>query len=356
MMKVLLCERSVDGHHKIYMEWLSKIPDIECYVLAPENVGVPIARFTQCAHCEDSKSMASYLEWVRQIRCVVKNNGIDVIHILDGDSIMRYFGLGFTSLGTKRIVITYHHFFPGMARKISYRMMCRGKTRSCVAHTESVHSALKAVGVKNVDKCEYPCFHFDRFASREPEKCKKRFGVPSDVPVIGIVGGMSPYKNMIPFLKTMQNCEENFHILICGKESGVKKEEIAEAVAPYADRVTANIRLLDQEEYEDAIVASDIIYCIYGHEFDGASGPLTDGVCAEKFILACKHGSLGEITSQNCLGLTAECEDSAQVLDQTVSALKQVKGFTYCEKAKRYREGLNPQVFQSVYWEIYNRC
>ena len=113
------------------------------------------------------------------------------------------------------------------------------------------------------------------------------------------------------------------------------------------------IRQLSENEYEQAIAASDIIYSLYGHEFDRASGPLTDGVCAKKMILSCKHGSLGEIVSENLLGLTAECDDREEVIKQTELALCRAKNFRYGEAANRYRIQIQPEYFMSTYRNVY---
>lgn len=353
-MRVLLSERNLDGHRKTYMKWLVTADEgAEYFCLTPENIGMDAEHYIPLETVGKDRSFRAYLHWIARMRAAVREKQIDVLHILDGDSIMRYFGIGFATLGVKRIIITYHHFFPGLARKISYRMMCRGKTRTCVAHTESVRHSLLALGIKRVELCVYPAFNFDRIASLDPLQCRQRLGIPKDVPTIGVVGGMSAYKNIVPFLETMQNCQADFRLLICGKESDVSAEVIQRATASYADKVTLILRHMSDEEYQQAIVASDIIFCIYSHVFDGASGPLTDGVCARKMILSCRHGSLGQIVTRNHLGVTAECEDRVEILTQAEYAISQARHFQYDEVANRYRACLMPSTFQNTYRGIY---
>lgn len=335
------------------MKWLSRIPEIEFYILAPENVGVGEAYFTEYKSVKNLKAISSYLNWIRQIKCVVKENNVDVVHILDGDSVMQWFGMGFGYIGAPRMVITYHHFFAGKVRQISYWLMCRGKSRICTVHTEAVEKALRGYAIKNVERCEYPAFDFENISARNSIDSKERIGIPSEVPVIGIIGGMSSYKNIIPFLETMQECSVDFHLLICGKASEISEADIRKASEPYKDRVTLNLRYLSKEEYEEAITASDIIYCIYNHEFDGASGLLTDGVCAKKMILSCDHGSLGALVKEYALGFTAESNDKKDILRQTEQALHAVGKFRYSDTALKYREGLNPVLFQKTYKNIY---
>lgn len=352
-MKVLLSERTLDGHRKTYMEWLAQIHEMEFYVLAPVNPGIDVEHFIEIERAGSLKSPKAYFKWIRQMRESVRRYQIDTVHILDGDSIMRWFGIGLGSIRAKRLVITYHHFFPGILRKLSYRMMCRGMSRLCVAHTVSVEQALRQYGVKRVELCEYPSFHFERIAKLDSIICKANWELPAKIPTIGIIGGMCTYKNIVPFLEMMQACASDFHLLICGDSGGISESEIRMATAPYSSRTTIKIRRLSEKEYEDAIGASDIIFCVYGHDFDGASGPLTDGVCAKKMILSCRHGSLGAIVTNYSLGLTAESSDREDMLRQTEKALSMVREFTYNDAALRYRERLRPFRFQETYENIY---
>ncbi|MBQ7866770.1 MAG: glycosyltransferase family 4 protein [Clostridia bacterium] len=351
--KILFCEKNFSGHRRTYLANLAKLDGFETFVYAPENIGMDAEHFFSYAGSQTLKTAKAYLYWIREIRKIVAEKQIDVVHILDGDSLMRFFGIGFQWLGAKKLVITYHHFFDGKLRQISYRMMSAGRNTVCVVHTNSVRQQLCQMGVENIEVCQYPAFDYECFAQRDSVSSREYFSLPSDKPVIGIVGGMTRYKNIIPFLNIMKKCKTPFHLLICGSESDVSKEEIEAAVQPYAENVTMQIRHLSQEEYQSAIVASDIIYSLYGKEFDGASGPLTDGVCAGKMILSCDHGSLGEIVRENELGVIADCDDEEDMLRRTEEALRVGRGFAYTGKASKYAEELKPEVFADRYRIIY---
>lgn len=352
-MRVLLIERAMDGHRKLYLECLANFFDEEVYVYAPENVGVDLQHFFELLQNPKRMTIVQYWQWILSIQRIVRDHRIDVVHFLDGDSIMRFFGIGFSCIGAKKLVITYHHFFAGFLRRISYRGMNRVKSTITVVHTDNIKRELIQAGVKNVSVCQYPAFDFESIAKRDPVKCKERYLLAQDTPVIGIIGGMCRYKNIIPFLNVMKDCKEPFQLLICGSASDISEEELRNATASYSEKVTLIIRRLTDDEYKDAIVASDIIFCIYGYEFDGASGPLTDGVCAKKMILSCNHGSLGEIVLQNNLGITATCDDEKEIIGATEKALKQVGEFVYCESANKYRAQNNPACFFENYLQVY---
>ena len=355
-MKVLLCERCFKGHRRIYMEWLAKTPEIEFYCYAPENIGVEDSHFFRCEESNDLKSLKTYLKWISGIKKIVKEKKIDIVHVLDTDSIMRFFGLGFENGKSVKYIFTYHHFFEGSFRKVSYRMISGKKNRTSVVHTESVRDSLNDYGIKNVELCQYPAFQFERIDAKDAVLCKEKWGVPKNIPTIGIVGGMNRYKNILEFLKVLSECQEEFHLLICGKEGDVTKEQLMEHTKDFSSQVTMDIRRLEEDEYENAIAASDIVFCIYGLEFDGASGPLTDGVCAKKMIIASDHKSLGQIVNDHCLGYTADCTKNSEIKECVEQALKTIGVFRYNEKAKAYRESLTPEGFGKKYKKIYEKA
>ena len=354
-MKILLCERNFSGHRRIYLQWLSKIDGPEFFSFAPENTGFPEDHFYRFQTDLPLKSFKSYAAWVRQIRQIVKQNRIDVVHILDGDSLMRCFGAGLHSLGCDRVIITYHNFYAGTARRISYRLMNSGRRHTCVVHSEALRRQMKAAGVKNVEHCEYPAFEFDNFAELNGVRCKMDFQLQPDVPVIGFIGGISSYKNIIPFLRILQKSDRDFQLLMLGRLTDVTEQAIRDATEPYRQKVHCMFRPLTDEEYKSGIAASDIIYCIYRPDFNGASGPLTDGVCCRKMILACSHGTLGDITARHHLGMTADVSDEADILQKTETALSRVSAldFQYDKKAESYRNQLNPAHFLETYKKIY---
>lgn len=354
-MKVLLCERVFSGHRKTYLQGLTQISGVEFFSYAPENAGVEQERFFQYNTQVNPKSFIGYYSWIKQIRQIVKQNQIDVVHFLDGDSLMRFFGLGMHSLGTQKVIITFHHFFVGFLRKISYRIMSSGKGHISVVHTRTLQEKFRENHIKNVEHCEYPAFDCIQLEELNTIDCKEKWGLDTTVPVIGIVGGMAEYKNIVPFLKVMQKCRKPFQLLIGGRLVDIEEGAIRTEVKSYDNRTILVLRSLSIEEYREAIMASDIVYCLYGKGFDGASGPLTDGVCGKKMILASNHGSLGQIVMDYHVGITADVDDEADILRVVNTALENAMSFEYDEKAEEYRRRIHIEGFRSTYKAIYER-
>ena len=352
-MRVLLCERNFAGHRKAYMNCLSEIKSIVFYYYAPTNINFPTERFYKY-NIKNNKSLMSYLVWIRSIRKIVKDNNIDVVHILDGDSILRFFGLGLNSLGSKKQIITYHHFFNTPTKRIAYSFISRSDLVKCVVHTEEIKRKMNMINISNVFVCNYPSFDYYSISNLNPIECKDEYGVNINIPTIGIIGGMNSYKNILDFLNILEECEENFQLLICGKPSDITEAEINKAIKPYKNKVFKKIKVLTDSEYQKAIVASDIIYSMYSIEFDGASGPMIDGVCARKIILASDHGSLGFVVKEKCLGYVADVRNKQSVLENTKFAIIHAFNYQYNTTAEKYREEIRPEVFQETYEKIYN--
>ena len=84
----------------------------------------------------------------------------------------------------------------------------------------------------------------------------------------------------------------------------------------------------------------------YRKIFDGASGPLAEGVAYSnaKTIIGPSTGSIGQIIRDNHLGKCFETEDVnslARTIDNMLEA-----GFEYDEIAKQYQNSLKVTVFQ----------
>ncbi len=353
ILNILLCERNFAGHRKVYMEGLLHTPGMNMYYVAPEEITGNSGTWIPTAPLKNRSSIIEYFNWIRVIRKTVKQYGIDVVHVLDGDSIMKFMGVGFGMPRNTSLAVTYHHFFGGFLRKLSYRGMLCNQSSIAVVHTDSVKAQMESISRNRIEKCAYPAFNFDDFNALDPVECRKALGVPEGCPVIGIVGGLSAYKRIIPFLRVMERCTEDFRILICGRENEVLESNIDEAVKNYSDRVIKHIRRLSNEEYALAIGASDIIFSLYGLDFEAASGPMSDGICCQKMIIASDHGSLGETVRNNHLGFTAPCMDEDSVLKCVSDALKSFDTFSYDETAIAYRHSMKLEHFLINHERIY---
>ena len=170
--------------------------------------------------------------------------------------------------------------------------------------------------------------------------------------VLGCIGGTRYDKGLDILLKALRSVTGDFELLVAGAEDAIKREEIEELARPYRDRVKLHLSFLTDEELEMAIQAVDAIVLPYRKTFNGASGPLGEGVAKGKIIIAANHGSLGDIVEKNHLGYTFESEN-IEALKKVLNMAIQRTNYTYDEKANAYKNKLSINEFKKQYCKLY---
>ncbi|MGM9679876.1 MAG: glycosyltransferase family 4 protein [Eubacteriales bacterium] len=340
-MTILFVEDMILGHHVPYLQALTDRTEYDSVIISPEEI--PCISKKQILFPKvsfDSRRYRDYLSCISFIEETAVREKIDLIHFLDGDKIMRYFGTGLDRLSKHcPVVITFHRNFRGAFRKLSYRIMCNGRTP--VVHTEDFRKALIGYGISGVIHIEYPSF-----LSRTDQKVKNK------VPVIGMFGGTRYDKGLDILLDALSRVKTPFHLIVAGREADFTKEDIEKMSAPIKDRVTLDLRFLTDDELSAYWDRTDLVVLPYRSIFDGASGQLTEGVNRGLPIVGPSHGSLGEIIRRNHLGVTFSTEDRED-LAQKIEAMLQ-NPFEYDDTAKRYQHQMNPMRFGEDYLKLYN--
>lgn len=341
-MKILYVENMIRGHHVPYVQALAGYKGHESVIVTPQKIpAVPQKQFVFPKMNFDSKKFSDYCECLRYIDKVAGEESVDIIHFLDGDKIMRYFGMGMGRLSRKRpVVITYHHLFEGTVRRISYVMMCRH--RAAVVHTAQIQNRLKRYGIRSVTHIEYPGF----LAAPPDERSKKE-----SVPVIGMFGGTRYEKGLDILIKALENVHRPYRLLIAGREDDYTRGDVEKMCAKIRANVTLDMRFLPETELARYWNETDLVVLPYRRVFDGASGQLTEGVRRGLPIIGSEHGSLGSIIRENHLGMTFRTEDSEDLALKIEAVLKD--GFVYDSVAKDYQEAMSPERFCRDYQRLY---
>ena len=352
-MRVLLCERALSGHRGKYLKCLSEISG-NIYCFAPDNVGVSESNFIRYRPNSKYGEFWEYYFWLSDIEKIIEEKSIDIVHILDGDSIMRYMGVGFSRFKQVKLIITFHHYFSDFKHKFSYKMMLKHKNRLGVVHSKVLKERFDKIGIKNISVIKYPVFDMSCFANCNNEHAKKKWGLKGTYPVIGIIGGIAMYKGIDKFLEALVKVPKKYQLLVCGSKSDADVESIKKLVTELGVENSIYLKKMTDTEYQDAIAASDIIYCIYTKKFDGASGILTDGVSARKMILACDHGTLGQVVKKHHLGYVVDSDNKEEITLNTIGAIAACRNFSYDDIAETYRNSLSPELFKERYLSMYN--
>lgn len=340
-MKVLFVDDMLWGHHVPYLRALADTNNYESVVLISEKISGMLAK--QIVYDKlsfDSKKVSDYIECLHFIEKQAQKEKADIIHFVNGDKIMRYFGLGMERLSKRcKVIITFHRFFPGFIRKLSYQLMSRH--RVAVVHTDSFFLQMKQFKIQNISHIEYPSF----LQSSQGRK------MSSVVPVIGMYGGTRFEKGLDILLKALEKVKEPFKLVIAGIEVDFKQQEIEKMCATYGDKVLLDMRFLSESELRDYWNQTDLLVLPYRLSFAGASGQLTEGVNRGLPIIGPEHGSLGDIIRNNHLGEVYKSEDIDDLAETIERVLKH--GFFYDEVAKQYQRNLNPKRFCEDYYNLY---
>ncbi len=339
-MKILFVEYNIGGHHHIYLHNLvssTAYDSVVCIRQRNELYECPV----YYSDLIPEESLKAYLTWLDEVKNAADTECVDIIMFMEMDGLMKFFGAGLSKLSKYRLVLIYHHYWPGFARKISYRCIDR-YVSATVVHTAENTACLEACGVKNVQSFEYPAFG------------KRFIDVPFHAPRKLLAFGTTRNdKGLDILLKALENVRVPFCLEIVGHEGRFDRKYIEEHTKDYSDSVSTDLRFVNEDEKDAYFADTDIVVLPYRKEFDGASGPLTEGVNQGKMIVGPDHGSLGRIIRENHLGYTFESENPESLCEALQKAL--IDEFEYDETARKYRNSLSPEYMREEYESLLQR-
>ena len=342
-MKIMYVDASMDGHHLTYLNYLLKHASEDSLAVLPEDTEKAAGRMRKTTE-QSIRGFQEYGNWMKELRGIAAEERPDIIHFLDGDSMMRHLGRGLSRFGDCRLVITFHHFFEGKAREISMkRMLCYASAG--VFHTEEICGKVEKFGCRNAECVPYPCF-LDAPAGEGK-------GYQSDPPKLLALGGTRYDKGLDILLEALARVQAPFRLIIAGKPEDFNEAFISERTGKYRDQVQTYLRFLSDEEVKNLLTEADIIVLPYRKIFDGASGPLCEGVYLGKTIIGPNHGSLGKMIRQTHAGYTFESEN----VEELSACIEYALGHPcfYDETAYRAQHELQPELFAERYAEIYEK-
>jgi len=346
-MKILFIDIAMTGHHKVYMEHLASMESCESVFVLPEHLSDQNKEYILKSNFKKI-SIFKYIKYLKNIRAIVENEKPDIIHFLYGDVFYYYFGIGLRMFNKNNVIITFHHVRKSAWRDISVKRIFR-KIKRGVVHTKSLFVNLSNKGIDNAIHIEYPVF--DMIQEIDKDYAIKKMGLPQNVPVLAAIGGTRYDKGLDILLDALNYVKDPFHLLIAGKVSKFDNEFINIKSIRYSNQVTKYLKYLTNEELSLCINSADYIVLPYRKIFDGASGPLSEGVFLGKIIIGPNHGSIGSIIKENKLGYTFEAESPKDLARAITKALQE--RLSWNEVAEDYRKELDLQNFKHKYFELY---
>lgn len=349
-MKILYVDISTDGHHQPYLKALIDQLDNEIILVLPDRISdVNCKQYIFSPVDFYHKKISEYRKWLKEIQDIAYKENPDIIHFLYGDVFYKYFGYGLNLFKQYKTVLTFHSMRQDFLTKISLKKICN-KVDVAVFHTKSILKEVKKNGVENIKHIEYP--HFNTTNKIPQKEAKMFFGINKNTTLLVCLGNTRYDKGLDILLAALKHVNVEFTLLIAGNEEAFDKSYIKDNVSEFKENVIMYLKYLTDEEFAMALNAADIITLPYRRKFNGASGPLGEGVWLDKMIVGPKHGSLGSIIEDNHLGFTFESENVKSLTDTLEKAIN--SKFSFDEYAKAYKNNLTINKFSNNYDELYH--
>ena len=348
-MKILYIDTSLDGHHLGYLSALIRGKEENSVLIVPELVAdLGCKQYVFKNKETRSRNFNKFYHFINEIYKIAYAENPDIIHFLTGDIFYRFFGWGLFKFRKYKTIVTLHWIRTVFLEKLSTKLICRQIT-SVVVHSEYMKEYLQQQEILNVTNIESPNFNNIKVDSKQ---VRNDLGLNDNVPVIACIGNTRFDKGLDILLEALKGVKEPFKLLIAGKEEAFDEKFILKEASSYKDKLILRLHYLTDRELAEVIAGSDIIALPYRKNFNGASGPLVEGVCFEKCIIGSNHGNLGKTIRDNHLGYVFETENTMSLRNTIEKALS--SKFCADKIYETYRCRLNTATFKEKYESLYN--
>ena len=195
-----------------------------------------------------------------------------------------------------------------------------------VVHSEYLRSLLIRQGIDNGYVINYPSF-LKKNNAEDMKECPLEIkDYRKTCKVILSLGGTRRDKGLDILLRALQKVNEPFNLVVAGKEQDIRREEICLLSKDYSDKIVLILRYITDAEMRYLIDMCDIVAVPYRKEFNGASGPMIDGVAYGKKIVGPQCGEIGYAISKYHLGSVFEVENVNSLADSLNEMLKSNDG------------------------------
>lgn len=346
-MKIIYVDMSVDGHHITYLSTLVKQENIEPVLILPEKIDIDCKQYIYKTKESGKRTLKTFKKWLKEVSSFVEKEKPDIVHFLYGDAFYRFFGAGLSYFKKYKTILTLHWIKEGVFGILSTKMIC-SNVDIVVVHSDYIKKLFEKNNIKNVHHIEYPQFNEQKLSK---ETACQYFDLNINIPTIACIGNTRYDKGLDVLLDALKNITCPFQLLIAGKEESFDRRYIEEKSATYRDNVRMCLHYLNDDELSNALCASDIIALPYRKKFNGASGPLGEGVALGKCIVGPNHGTLGYTIENNHLGYTFESENSDDLAKTLYKAL--TSHFEQDELYCMYKDSLGVNAFVEKYNFLY---
>lgn len=350
------------GHHISYLEAV-----LQGYINAGHNVMLIVPEKYEELKSVDqhiinaelwgSSSFQKHRKWIKEVNRLAKQKSLECIHFHYADAFLRYFGYGLHKFRKQKVILTCHQIREGnnrlssIARNVSLRIIAH-MSNYIVVHTDYLAEHLNKNKISNVIHIEYPRFDIKSMGiSCKANELLKKLSASNHVKLVSL-GSLRADKGILYLVKALKEVNGKFDLIIAGMEDDYTANDLSEYIDTYKENTYMYLEFLSDEEFVAFAKASDIVVLPYTSTFEGASGPMVEGVYQNKIIIAPNHGGLGKTVVTNHLGYIFKTEDVSSLAETITEALR--KKWVFDEKYQKYQNCINVEEFIAQYVKIVN--
>lgn len=356
MNKILLVDTNGDGHHKNYaklvIEAAKEKYGEDVFFLADyemkkaKNINLEFYNHSNIF----LRALLRFFRILKIIKIAKKRNFTN-IHFLYLDSLIIISPIIYLLLFNSKfeITATLHHFNLNKMKPIFLKLLSK-KLNKIVVHGEYLKKSLHEKSIDNVINIEYPATH-NYFIGKE--EARKFLGLNKKENILLSLGGTRIDKGLDVLLDALNRIEsEKFLLIIAGKEESFSKEFILKKIENYKKKVILDLEYISDKKFSLYLEAGDAVILPYKKKFRGQSGPLTEGVNHNCFIISSNHGQIEDTVKTHNLGTLFE-EGNSKDLSEKIrkflinkeNELSKLSDKNYID----FRKSINKDIFKSKY-------
>lgn len=272
-----------------------------------------------------------------------KKNDINKIYFVYFDSLIRCYFIERILFYNYKKVFTIHWYTSSKMKLYMLSKIIKNNELLVVHIREVKEKFSNIINEKYIKIINYPILGDKRCSKNEAIEKLRIKNLNNNLTIL-FLGSTSKYKGCDILLDSLVNISENCNLIIAGRETHIKREQIEHAIK-VNKRINAIVKLdyIMDEDIKYYYGISDIVVLPYRKEFAGESGILNEAIYHAKPIVASNVGHFNSILSEQKNGITFKAEDSID-LGKKISEM--IKNYDYYKK--------NADRFSEVYSKIHS--
>ncbi|SEN61611.1 glycosyltransferase [Paenibacillus sp. OV219] len=334
--KIVFHDTANDGHRFIYnYTVMSNLKGKEIHYYSPLDDELQKnelkSKSINIIDTDKKKAIHPLLSRVRdlfELSRYCKKNKIKRIFFFNLDSVILPLVLLFPLFINKEVSGTLH-WFPGrsLKQKVFMALINFKVINKVIVHGHYTYNSIISANNKMTDdllkNINYPNLH-DNKNEVNASSTLNNYAKP----VLLAFGGTRFDKGLDILLQALQHInKQDFTLIIAGKAEDFSENDIEQMINEYGlnGRVIPRLGYVNDNDVVQYFSSADIVVLPYRKIFTGQSGPLTEGIMNNKFIIGPSHGEIGFTIKSYGLGDVFESENIESLTSVLLNTLQNFK-------------------------------